>query len=81
MDSSPAISGGFVFVGSDDDNVYCLNASTGDRVWNYTTGSAINSSPTVEGGFVYIGGCDGNFYCLNDSIGTKVWNYSKWMVL
>jgi hypothetical protein len=30
---------GVVYVGSDDNNVYALNASTGALLWSYTTGS------------------------------------------
>ena len=29
---------GVVYVGSDDDNVYALNASTGAQLWSYPTG-------------------------------------------
>jgi hypothetical protein len=39
--SSPAIFGGVVFVGSDDNKIYALNASTGAFLWNYTTGNAV----------------------------------------
>ena len=38
VDSSPAVADGRVYVGSDDGRVYCLDASTGAQVWNYTTG-------------------------------------------
>ena len=37
--SSPAVANGVVYVGSDDGNVYALNASTGAKLWSYTTGS------------------------------------------
>ena len=45
--SSPAVVGGFVYVGSYDKKVYCLNASTGNQVWNYTTDYVVYSSPAV----------------------------------
>ena len=32
-----------------------LNALSGEKVWNYTTGSTVDSSPTVEKGYVYAG--------------------------
>ncbi len=35
--SSPAISGGVVYVGSEDGNVYALDAATGNLKWKYTT--------------------------------------------
>jgi hypothetical protein len=75
VDSSPAVVGGFVFVGSSDHNVYCLNANTGARVWNCTTGGSVSSSPAVVGGFVFVGSGDGKVYCLNATTGAKVWSY------
>ncbi len=50
--SSPAVSNGVVYVGSDDGNVYALNATTGMKVWNYTTGGEVYSSPAVSNGVV-----------------------------
>ena len=38
VESSPAVAGGYVYVGSTDNNVYCLDAVTGAKIWNYTTG-------------------------------------------
>ena len=41
-----------------------MNATNGQQLWNYTTGSAIDSSPAVVGGVVYIGTDDWNIYAL-----------------
>jgi outer membrane protein assembly factor BamB len=73
---SPSVVGGFVYVGSDDGQVYCLNAITGALVWNYTTGAEVESSPAVVGGLVYVGSDDDNVYCLNATNGALVWNYT-----
>ncbi len=56
MLSSPAVVNGVVYVGSDDNNTYALNATTGAKLWNYTTGSEVYSSPAVTHGTVYVGG-------------------------
>ena len=53
-----------------------MNATTGEQIWNYTTGSSIESSPTVVGGDVYVGSEDGNLYCLNAITGDWIWNYT-----
>jgi hypothetical protein len=74
--SSPAVVNGVVFVGSYDSNVYALNASTGAKLWSYTTGSGVYSSPAVANGVVYIGSYDNNVYALNARTGAKVWNYA-----
>ena len=39
--SSPAVANGVVYVGSYDNNVYALNASTGALLWQYTTGQEV----------------------------------------
>jgi outer membrane protein assembly factor BamB len=74
--SSPAVSGGIVYVGSLDGNVYALNASTGAFKWSYTTGDYVYSSPAVSGGRVYVGSADNMVYALNASTGAKIWNYT-----
>ncbi|MGD0495985.1 MAG: PQQ-binding-like beta-propeller repeat protein [Candidatus Bathyarchaeia archaeon] len=74
--SSPAVAGGIVYVGSWDGKVYALNATTGTRVWDYTTGRAVDSSPAVVGGVVFVGSWDGKVYALNATTGTQVWNYT-----
>jgi len=62
-----------VYIGSYDNNVYALNAATGTKLWNYTTGGGF-SSPAVANGVVYVGGS--KVYALNAATGTKLWNYT-----
>jgi outer membrane protein assembly factor BamB len=73
--SSPAVADGMVYVGSDDGNVYALNAGNGKSVWSYHTGGMVRSSPVVASGMVYVGSFDGNVYALNASNGKPVWSY------
>jgi hypothetical protein len=74
--SSSAVVDGKVYVGSNDHNVYCLDASTGTRIWNYTTDSPVSPSPAVSDGKVYVGSWDHKVYCLDASTGAQVWNYT-----
>jgi outer membrane protein assembly factor BamB len=74
--SSPAIVGGVAYVGSDDGNVYAVNATTGAVLWTFRTGGAVDSSPAVAGGVVYIGSNDATVYALNASTGAKVWSFT-----
>lgn len=64
VQSSPAVSGGYVYVGSLDKKVYCLDAATGALLREYETGSYVVSSPAVSGGYVYVGSHDNKVYCL-----------------
>jgi hypothetical protein len=77
VDSSPAVFGGVVYVGSRDHKVYALNATTGTPKWTYATGNNVEySSPAVAGGVVYVGSDDDKIYALNASTGTLVWSYA-----
>jgi outer membrane protein assembly factor BamB len=82
MWSSPAVVDGKVYVGSYDGNVYCLDASTGNLAWKYTTGDIVSSSPAVANGKVYVGSQDSNVYCLDASTGNLAWKYTTggWVV-
>jgi outer membrane protein assembly factor BamB len=73
--SSPAIISGCVYVGSDDYCVYCLNATTGKQIWNYSTDGPVKSSPAIADGKVYVGSDDGCVYCLRADDGELLWKY------
>ena len=73
--SSPALANGMVYIGSDDGNIYALDANTGSNRWIYQTGDKVFSSPTVTNGVVYIGSNDHSVYALNASDGSKRWSY------
>ena len=77
VDSSPAVANGVVYVGSYDNNLYALNATTGTMLWSFTTGGGVYSSPAVANGVVYVGSWDfnGDVYALNATTGAEVWDY------
>ena len=68
---------GVVYIGSDDDNIYALNASNGEKLWMHATDGPIGySSPAVvPDGIVYIGSSDSSVYALNATNGDKLWSY------
>src|SRR4030042_903481 len=66
----PAVVDGKVYVGSNDNNLYCLDAATGMRIWNYTTGGDVVSSPAVADDKVYVGASDYKVYCWNAATGS-----------
>ena len=55
--------------------MYALNASTGAKLWSYTTGDVVRSSPAVANGVVYISSDDEYLYALNASTGALLWSY------
>ncbi len=73
--SSPAVSGGSVYVGSSDGKLWSLDALTGALNWKYTTSGPIYSSPVVGNGLVIFGSDDGNVYAVSTSTGQEVWSF------
>ncbi len=71
--SSPAVVAGKVYFGSQDRNIYCVDANTGAEIWNFTIGSRVFSSPAVVGGKVFTGADDGSIYALDANTGRQIW--------
>jgi len=74
--SSPAVVDGKVYFGSNDHNIYCLNAYTGEEIWRFTTGFYVRASQAVLNGKVYTGADDGYFYGLDADTGDELWKTS-----
>jgi len=65
-----------VYFGSNDHNIYCLDAFTGEEIWHFTTGFYVRASQAVLDGKVYTGADDGYFYCLDADTGEELWKTS-----
>ena len=63
-------------MGSEDKNVYALNAATGAKLWSYATGDTVDSSPAVASRAVFIGSADKNVYALDAATGAKLWSFA-----
>jgi len=61
---SPVVANGVVFIGSQDNNLYAVNAKTVAGIWQFTTGGWIESTPAVANGVVYFGSDDNHLYAL-----------------
>ena len=79
--SSPAVVNGVVYVGSEDNNLYTINATTGTFVWSYPIENRVISSPAVVNGVVDVGSNDNNLYTINATTGAKLWNYTTGSVV
>jgi len=64
VESSPAIAGGRVFVGSNDGRFYVLNLNTGAKLWEFDAGAPLSASPAIGRGRIVIGSQDGRLYCF-----------------
>jgi outer membrane protein assembly factor BamB/serine/threonine protein kinase len=75
VESSPAVVGGVVYVGSIDNNVYALDARSGRKKWVFPTGGRVSSSPAVVDGVIYIGSDDSNVYAIDAQLGKQKWAF------
>jgi outer membrane protein assembly factor BamB/tRNA A-37 threonylcarbamoyl transferase component Bud32 len=72
--SSPAITGGVVYIGSYDKNLYALDAKTGSLIWKYPTEGGICSSPCVWRDKVIFGSEDRILYSIYTRTGRIAWS-------
>jgi len=73
--SSPIISNGNIFVGSNDGYLYALS-KTGELKWKFNAKTSVEASPLYLDGNIYFGSLEGNFYCLNATSGEQKWKYT-----
>ena len=73
--SSPCVTGGMLFVGCYDTNLYALDAGRGEFRWKYPTQGGISSSPAVWLDNVVFGSEDGALYCLDMRRGALRWTF------
>lgn len=74
--SSPVIDAGTIVVGSDDGNVYAIDAATGRRRWKYGTGGPVPSTPAVADGVVYVASYDGKIHAIDARTGAPRWKFA-----
>ena len=67
------ISDGTVFFGSDDGNLYAVNAQNGNLTWKILTKGIVRSRPAIFGELVYFASDDGYLYAVEAQSGTEAW--------
>jgi len=71
--------GRFLRGGTDDNTMYCFNATTGQILWTYTpqgdTDGYFTTGPAIAYGMVYEMNKDGYLYAFNIQTGDLVWRY------
>jgi eukaryotic-like serine/threonine-protein kinase len=74
--SSPVHKDGVIYFGSDDGNVYAVDAVDGRQRWKRKTGGPVSSTPAIAGNLLYVGSYDGKFYALDTNTGATQWRFS-----
>ncbi len=64
VEPTPAVANGLLYIGIGGEELYVINASTGEIMWDAVLGGGFTSSPILANGFIYLGSDDSNLYCL-----------------
>ncbi|MGH2531939.1 MAG: PQQ-binding-like beta-propeller repeat protein [Thermomicrobiales bacterium] len=73
--SSPTVSGGVVYVSSQEGHLYAIDIATHEAKWHFQIDGLIFSSPAVAEGMVFIGSDDGNLYAIKADTGKIAWKF------
>ena len=73
-ESPPTVKDGRVYFGAGDDGIYCLNAITGQKIWQFP-GYHIDESPVISGDILLVGtGYDrASYLALSAKTGELLW--------
>uniref|UniRef100_A0A7S1U7E3 Fibronectin type-III domain-containing protein n=1 Tax=Phaeomonas parva TaxID=124430 RepID=A0A7S1U7E3_9STRA len=73
-----SVDGSVLYVGSVDDNLYALNATTGERMWTFVTAGTITAKPSLnaEGTVVFAASGDGSVYAVEGDTGSLLFSYA-----
>ena len=74
---APIVSGasffdGKLLFGSHDNNLYCLDAGSGELVWKFATEGMVNCSPAIADGHTFVTGCDSHLRVIDVRTGKQV---------
>ena len=74
--STPCTANGLVYFAAYDGYVYCLDAYSGEKIWDFKTNSyELRSSPAYADGKIYLASSVGKIYCLDAFSGEKIWDF------
>ena len=74
--SSPVLHAGTVYFGSDDGNVYAVEAASGRQRWKRATKGPVPSTPAIAGDRLYVVSYDGNLYSMDVRTGAVRWKFA-----
>jgi len=72
---SPTYDLGNIFIGSYDNNLYCLDGALGEFRWKFPTDGGIVTRPFVSNDLVFTGSEDGRIYAVSASSGRLAWSH------
>jgi outer membrane protein assembly factor BamB/tRNA A-37 threonylcarbamoyl transferase component Bud32 len=72
---SPILYQDVIYIGCYDNNLYALDAQTGEFLWKYATEGGITGRPAAEEGVIFIGSEDHRLHAITARGGKLVWTY------
>jgi outer membrane protein assembly factor BamB len=80
MYSSPCLAEGRLYIGEGMHQnfickLFCLEAESGHKLWDFQVAGHIESSPCVADGRVFFGAGDDGLYCLDAATGVCSWQF------
>ena len=75
--SSPALSGGVVFVAGQDGTLTALNIGDGSTKWTIRVEGALAAPTLVSGGALYVGSTTGTIHALDPKTGKEQWRFTR----
>ena len=73
--------GRFIRGGTDDNTLYCFNATSGEILWTYTppldTDGYFVTGPAIAYGMVYEMNKDGHLYAIDIQTGNLIWRLQR----
>ncbi|MFJ2898065.1 PQQ-binding-like beta-propeller repeat protein [Streptomyces sp. NPDC087218] len=73
--TKPTVANGVVYFGSNDRNLYALDAATSKKRWSLDTGSVLYSTSVVVGDLLYVSTYDNGLYAVDAATGKKRWAF------
>ena len=67
------VNNGIVYIGSDDGNLYAIDANTGNLKWKFPTEGLVRSHPAILNNLVFITSDDGYLYGIDTQSSEQVW--------
>ena len=79
LNSKPTVSNGVVYIGTNEDKIFALDANSGQVIWSIQVGvfnksSGLTPTPVVENGMLYLN-TPGSLYALDANSGRTIWTY------
>lgn len=73
--SSPVMTNGMLYTGSDAGTVYAIELATGSVKWTFDAEYPVEGAPAVGDGRVCFGSANGIFRCLEAATGNEAWHF------